>query len=106
MKQTILGYMRAYDSMPDEQIMENELQMFRWAQAEGCDLSVIYQETDEGSIAVLLELVQELQMTGDKAVLVPSIAHFGDSRILQDHLYEYVVRCAFPTVEVHEVAKS
>jgi hypothetical protein len=101
-KPSIYGYMRAYEDTPEVEIMKAELQLFHWAQDEGYDLAVIYQEVDEGSIAVLTELIRELKLTGDAAVVVPSIEHFGASRVLQEHLCAYVVHCA--DVNVYETS--
>ena len=81
-----------------------ELRLFRWAQDEGYDLAVIYQGTDEGSIAVLTELVEELKRNGDRLVVVPSIEHFGTSPLLQEHLWGYVVHTA--NAEVREAANQ
>lgn len=102
MGRPIYGYMRAYDSTPEEEIEKDELQLFRWAQAEGYDLAVIYQEFDEGSIAVLSGLIRELKLTGDRAVVVPSLRHFGTSHVLREHLAAYVVHCA--DADVHEAS--
>ncbi|MGC5343775.1 hypothetical protein ACPXCE_23295 [Streptomyces sp. DT24] len=74
--------------------MKDELSLFRWAQAEGHELAVIYQEEQEGSTAVLIELIRELKLNGDAAVVVPSLQHFGTSRVLQEHLAAYLVHCA------------
>lgn len=68
--------------------------MYRWAQTEGFELAVIYREPEEGSIAVLTELIRQLQLTGDQAVVVPSLAHFGTSRVLQEHLAAFLIHCA------------
>ncbi|WP_328917264.1 MULTISPECIES: hypothetical protein [unclassified Streptomyces] len=100
MKPPIYGYMRAYDRTPESQLLRDELVLFQWAQAEGYDLALIYKEVDEGSVAELGELVEELRRTGDRAVVVPSIAHLGSGRVLQDHLWAYVVHCA--DAEIHE----
>jgi nucleotide-binding universal stress UspA family protein len=100
MKPAIYGYMRAYDDTPEGEVMKDELQLFRWAQAEGYDLAVIYQEEQEGSIAVLTELIRELRLNGDGAVVVPSLEHFGTGRVLQEHLAAYLVHCA--DVDVYE----
>jgi hypothetical protein len=100
MGQPIYGYMRAYESTPEADIMKDELRMFRWAQAEGYDLTVIYQELEEGSISVLTDLIQELKLNGDAAVVVPSMEHFGTSRVLREHLSAYLVHCA--DVDVYE----
>lgn len=93
-KQPIYGYMRACESTPEAEIMRDELLLFQWAQREGYDLAVIYQEEQEGSIAFLTDLIRELQLTGDAAVVVPSMQHFGTSRVLQEHLSAYLVHCA------------
>ncbi|MFC4033071.1 hypothetical protein ACFO3J_16480 [Streptomyces polygonati] len=93
--------MRAYDVTPDVEVMREELHLFRWAQARGYDLVAVYQEVEEGSIDVLTELVEELRRTGSRAVLVPSIEHFGTSHPLQDNLWAHVVHNA--RAEVHEV---
>ncbi|WP_328912665.1 MULTISPECIES: hypothetical protein [unclassified Streptomyces] len=93
-KPPIYGYMRAYDSTPESQLLRDELVLFQWAQAGGYDLTLIYKEVDEGSVAELTELVEELRRTGDRAVVVPSMEHFGSGRVLQDHLWAYVVHCA------------
>lgn len=93
-KPSIYGYMRAYPGTSEAEVMENELKLFRWAQLEGYDLAVIYQEEEEGSISVLTELVEQLKLTDDPSVVVPSIQHFGTSRVLQNHLWAYVVHCA------------
>ncbi|MBD0738063.1 hypothetical protein [Streptomyces sp. CBMA29] len=90
----IYGYMRAYDSTPEDEVMRDELRLFRWAQVEGYDLAAVYQELEEGSIAVLTELVEELKRNGDRMVVVPSVEHFGDSSLLQEHLWAYVVHTA------------
>ncbi|MET9222831.1 hypothetical protein ABZX65_29300 [Streptomyces sp. NPDC003300] len=102
MKQPIYGYMRAYEGTPEEEIMKDELRLFRWAQVEGYDLAVIYQEEQEGSIAVLTDLIRELKLNGDAAVVVPSMEHFGTSRVLQEHLSAHLVHCA--DVDVHEAS--
>lgn len=93
-KPPIYGYMRAYYSDFDNTTAKLELQMFRWAQSEGYDLTFIYQEVEEGRIDVLTEMVEEMKRTGDRAVLVPSLEHFGTTRILQEHLCAYVVHYA------------
>jgi hypothetical protein len=103
-KPPIYGYMRAYEDTPEAEIMKDELRLFRWAQDEGYDLAVIYQETGEGSIAVLTELVEELKRNGDRLVVVPSIEHFGTSPLLQEHLWAYVVHTA--NAEVREAANQ
>jgi nucleotide-binding universal stress UspA family protein len=101
-KPIIYGYMRAYPDTPETEIMREELRLFRWAQDSGYDLAVIYQEEQEGSIAVLTDLIRELQLTGDTAVVVPSMRHFGTSRVLQEHLSAYLVHCA--DVDLYEVS--
>jgi hypothetical protein len=100
MKPSIYGYMRAYEGTPETDIMKDELLMFRWAQAEGYELTVIYQELEEGSISVLTDLIRELKLNRDAAVVVPSIEHFGASPLLQEHLWAYVAHTA--DVEVCE----
>lgn len=100
-KTPIYGYMHAYDGTPEKEVAQAELQLFRWAQAEGYDLTAIYREEREGSIAVLEELIRELRLTGDTALVVPSEQHFGTSRILQEHLSDYRVHRA--SEELHEV---
>ncbi|MDX6354134.1 MAG: hypothetical protein QOF98_1037 [Streptomyces sp.] len=102
MKPSIYGYMRAYADTSEAEIMRNELLLFRWAQTEGYDLAVIYQEEQEGSIAVLNDLIQELKLNGDAAVVVPSLQHFGASRVLREHLSAYLVHCA--DVDVFEAS--
>ena len=102
-KPPIYGYMRAYEDTPEVEIMKDELRLFHWAQAEGYDLVVIYQEEQEGSIAVLHDLIQELKLTGDAAVVVPSMEHFGTSPVLREHLAAYLVHCA--DVDVYEASK-
>lgn len=104
MGRPIYGYMRAYDSTPVAEVMKDELQLFRWAQAEGYDLAAIYQELEEGSVAVLTELVEELKRTGDRLVVVPSAEHFGTSPLLQEHLWAYVAHTA--NVEVREAVNQ
>lgn len=99
---SIYGYMRACEDAPEEQVLKDELQMFRWAQAEGYDLAVIYQEVEEGSISVLTDLIRELKLNGDTAVVVPPMEHFGTSRVLQEHMAAYLVHCA--DVDVHEAS--
>jgi hypothetical protein len=99
----IYGYMLAHEGRTSEQIMRDELALFRWAQAEDYHLALIYQEEDEGSIAALTELVEQLKLNGDRAVVVPSIRHFGSRPPLQDHLLAYVVHAA--QAEVHEVSQ-
>jgi hypothetical protein len=94
--------MRAYEDTPEAEIMKDELGLFRWAQAEGYDLGVIYQEVVEGSIAVLTELIEELKTKGDRAVVVPSEEHFGTSEVLRTYVREYLVRGA--EAEVFEVS--
>jgi hypothetical protein len=101
-KPPIYGYMRAYEDTPASEIMKDELLLFQWAQAEGYDLAVIYQEEQEGSIAVLTDLIRELKLTGDGIVVVPSMEHFGTSRVLQEHLSAYLVYCA--DVDVFDVS--
>lgn len=100
MRGRIYGYMLAHDGRSDEQIRDDELCLFRWAQAEEYFLAVIYQEADEGSVVELTELVQELRNTGDRAVVVPSVEHFGTSALLQEHLWAYLVHTT--DAEVHE----
>jgi len=94
MKQPIYGYMRAYEATPEVETMQDELRLFRWAQREGYDLAVIYQEEQEGSIAVLTDLVRELKLNRDAAVVVPSLQHFGTGQVLREHLAAYLVHCA------------
>jgi hypothetical protein len=101
-KPPIYGYMRAYEGTPEAEITRDELRMFRWAQVEGYDLAVIYQEEQEGSIAVLTDLIRELKVNGDAAVVVPSMEHFGTSRVLREHLAAYLVHSA--DVDVHEAS--
>ncbi|WP_433891180.1 hypothetical protein [Streptomyces sp. CA-111067] len=94
MGRPIYGYMRAYEATPESETMKDELRLFRWAQNEGYELAVIYQEVEEGSTAVLTELLTELRLVGDTAVLVPSTEHFGTGRVLREHLTAYQVHCA------------
>jgi hypothetical protein len=77
-----------------------EEQLTRWAEAEGCRLMGVYRETEEGGIAELSALVEELNRTDTRLVVVPSIEHFGTSPLLQEHLWAYVVHTA--NAEVHE----
>ncbi|MBD0740505.1 hypothetical protein [Streptomyces sp. CBMA29] len=100
MKHPVYGYMLAHDGRTERDIVKDELLLFHWAQEEGYFLAVIYQEVDEGSIAVLTELVEELKRTGDRLVVVPSVEHFGTSPLLQEHLWAYVMYTA--NVEVRE----
>ncbi|WUH94131.1 hypothetical protein OG900_31055 [Streptomyces sp. NBC_00433] len=100
MRRHIYGYMLAHEGRSEEEITNDELLLFRWAQVEGYFLAAIYQEVDEGSIAELTELVGELRNTGDGAVVVPSVEHFGTHALLQEHLWAYVVHTA--DAEVHE----
>lgn len=94
MGRPIYGYMRAYAATPEVETMRDELRLYRWAQEEGFELAVVYQELEEGSTAVLTELVRQLRLTGDQAVVVPSVAHFGTSRVLQEHLAAFLIHCA------------
>jgi hypothetical protein len=100
MGRPIYGYMRAYAGTPEVEVGRDELRLFRWAQREGYELAIVYKEAEEGSVAVLAELVRELRLTGDEAVVVPSVEHFGDSRVLDDHLGPYVVHDA--SAELYE----
>lgn len=102
MGRPIYGYMRAYEATPEAEIMQDELRLFRWAQGEGYELAVIYQEEQEGSIAALTDLIQELKLTRDAAVVVPSLRHLGTSRVLQEHLAAYLVHCA--DVDMYETS--
>lgn len=99
-KPPIYGYMRAHPGIPEAEVMKDELRLFRWAQLEGYDLAVIFQEEEEGSIAALTELVEQLKLTDDPAIVVPSMRHFGSGRVLQEHLWAYVVHCV--DAEVYE----
>lgn len=103
-KPRIYGYMRAYDGLPDDQIRQYEQQLKHWAIAHGYELVAIRKELDKGSIAELTDLVSELNHARVRAVVVPSIEHFGGSRILQEHLWSYVVCGA--NAEVYEVTPS
>lgn len=103
MKRAIYGYMRAYADTPEVETMRDELRLFRWAQAAGYDLTVIYQEEQEGSIAVLTDLIRELRLTRDTAVVVPSLQHFGTSAVLREHLAAYLVHYA--DVDVFEAGE-
>lgn len=100
MRRQIYGYMLAHEGRSEEDVRNDEMQLLRWAQAEGYFLAAIYQETDEGSIAGLTDLVEELKRTEDRAVVVPSAEHFGSSALLQEHLWAYVAHTA--TAEVYE----
>ena len=102
MKRRVYGYMRACDGRSDEEVRQDEQQLARWAEAAGYVLRAVYQETDEGSIVELTALVEELNATGTRAVVVPSVEHFGTSALLQEHLWAYVAHTA--NAEVHEAA--
>jgi nucleotide-binding universal stress UspA family protein len=92
--QPVYGYMRAYPEIPERKTLDDERKLFRWAQRQGYDLAVIYQEEQENSITALLDLIRELTLTGGAAVVVPSMRHFGTSRVLREHLSAYLVHCA------------
>jgi hypothetical protein len=92
--------MRAADGRPDHEVRHEEEQLARWAEGEGYRLKAVYREVDEGSVAELTALVEELNRTGIRIVVVPSIEHFGAGPLLQEHLWAYVVHTA--NAEVHE----
>lgn len=104
MARRIYGYMRVYDGLPEDQVRADEQRLREWAEGEGYDLVAVYQETDEGSVTELTELVGELNRTGTRVIVVPSVEHFGRSPLLQEHLWAYVVGSA--QAEVHEVSQS
>ena len=66
MKRAVYGYMRAYESTPDFEVMLDELELHRWARLEGYELAGIYQEVREGSIDVLTDLIEELSPEKDE----------------------------------------
>jgi len=100
-KRRVYGYMRAYDDRSDDEIRCDELELARWAESEGYELVCVYQELDEGGNAELTALVAELKRTKTRAVVVPSIAHFGAGRALQDHVWAHIVHNG--GAEVYEV---
>lgn len=99
-KPAAYGYLRAHEGRSDDEVRDDELQMFRWAQAEGYDLSVVHREDEDGGIAELTELVEELKRSDIRLVVIPSFAHLAATRPLQDHLWAYLVRAA--GAEIHE----
>ena len=97
----IYGYMRVYEGQADGDVRSAECALRRFADTEGYALAAIHQETDDGGTAALTALVTDLKRTGARAVVVPSIEHFGRSEVLQRH------RCAWleheAGAQVHEV---
>src|SRR5712671_2541656 len=71
-KSPVYGYMRVADGRPDHEVRYEEEQLARWAEAEGYCLKAVYRETDQGGIAELTALVEELGRTGSRLVVVPS----------------------------------
>ncbi|MFC4035733.1 ATP-binding protein [Streptomyces polygonati] len=105
MAQPIYGYMRAYDGTPDEQIRAEEQQLSHWAKAEGYQLLAIYAESDEGSTRELSALIEECNRTQTRAVVVPSFAHFGTSRVLREQISAHVVRNAAAAIHEAEAGR-
>ncbi|MGW5354850.1 hypothetical protein ACWERV_30600 [Streptomyces sp. NPDC004031] len=101
MKRAVHGYMRAYAATPDAEVRRDELRLRCWAEREGFDLVRIWHEEQEGGIAVLNGLVEELKLTRGGAVVVPSLRHFGSTQVLREHLAAYLVDRA--DVDIYEV---
>jgi hypothetical protein len=100
MKRAVYGYMRAYGTTPEAELLQDELRLRRWAEREGCELVRIQQEEQDGSIAGLTELIRELRLNAGAAVVVPSLRHFGDSPVLREHLAAHLVDRA--DVDIYE----
>lgn len=101
MKRAVHGYMRVYAATPDVEVRRDELRLRCWAEREGFDLVRIWQEEQEGGIAVLNGLIEELKRRPGGAVVVPSLRHFGESQVLREHLAAHLVDRA--DVDIYEV---
>jgi anti-sigma regulatory factor (Ser/Thr protein kinase) len=94
------GYMRAYDNAPDDRIRADEQRLRKWSETEGYALVTVYQEAVEGSLTELSALIGEINRTGVRTVVVPSIEHLGNGLLLQEHLWAEIVGRS--DAEVHE----
>ncbi|WP_031520535.1 hypothetical protein [Streptomyces sp. NRRL F-5123] len=101
MKRAVHGYMRAYAGTPDVEVRRDELRLRCWAERGGYALVRIWQEEQDGGIAVLNGLVEELKRSSGAAVVVPSLRHFGSTQVLREHLAAYLVDRA--DVDIYEV---
>ncbi|GAA3736424.1 hypothetical protein [Streptomyces tremellae] len=104
MNPPVFGYLRVREAAPDLEVRREEQQLARWAGTEGYRLVRVYREADEGGIAVLSELVDALNRTGTRAVVMPSVRHLGVNRLLQDHLWAHLVDGA--RADVFEVSEG
>lgn len=96
------GYMRAYDDTPDERTRADEHRLRTWAAAEGYELVAVHREAVEGDITELTALIREINRTGVRTVVVPSVEHFGNGLLLQEYLWAEIV--GRTGAEVHEVS--
>ncbi|MBP0456659.1 recombinase family protein [Streptomyces montanisoli] len=101
MTEQVHGYMRAYPGTPDDEIEADQERMRAWAVGRGWELVEVHEETAEGSLAALDELVEALGRTGARSVLVPSFQHLGTNLVLQAHLVDHLLWTR--GAEVHSV---
>jgi hypothetical protein len=83
MKPLAYAYMRIFCDVTDEQVLALEQRIHLYAQGRSLELVDIFAEFDNGSQAVFNELAEQLERTGARTVIVPSLRHFSKNQVLQ-----------------------
>ncbi|MGC5346343.1 recombinase family protein [Streptomyces sp. DT24] len=95
------GYLRVLSEAEDRRAYALEQDMKRFAEARGLQLTAIYHEFVTGSLDAFEELTEAVRRTGTRVVLVPSLRHLAENRVVREILLERL-ETSFGT-EVHAV---
>ncbi|MFJ6824853.1 recombinase family protein [Streptomyces niveus] len=82
------GYLRVLSGEAERAAYAQEQDMKGFADERGLQLVVIYHEIVCGALVAFNELVDALRYTGARHVLVPSLAHLGESGPLRGALLD------------------
>ncbi len=83
MKPLIYGYMRVAAEADDESILQTEIALKDFAEAEGFCYATTFYEYNSGSHAAFTELVRELQRAEAHDVVLPSLDHLSRNSVLR-----------------------
>ncbi len=86
MKPLAYGYMRVDSDARDGDIMQMELVLKDYAEREGYCFAAIFHEYDATNRAAFDELIEELQRTEARCVIVPTMEHLSIHPLLRVNL--------------------
>ena len=104
MKPLAYGYMRVFCDVTEEQACSLERTIRQFADAQGFEFAMTFQETVSGSHEAFHELLHEVERADADYVVIPSFNHFSKNRILQNLMLAQLEEGA--GVDVHLLRES